>query len=77
MCERNIHQLPLTCPQLGTWPAALTGSRTGELLLGRLALNPLSHTNQDGRLKVFKVSICFTKLICRFIAIPIKRKTDF
>ena len=23
--ERNIDLLPLTCPQLGTWPAALTG----------------------------------------------------
>ena len=21
MCERNIEQVPLTCPQMGTWPA--------------------------------------------------------
>ena len=49
MCERNINQLPLTCPQLGTWPAtqarALTGNQTGEPLVCRLALN-LSHTSQ-------------------------------
>ena len=36
--------------QLGTWPAtqacALTGNRTGDLLVTRLALNPLSHTSQ-------------------------------
>ena len=45
--ERNIYQLPLTRPQLGTWPTtqacALTGNQTGDLLVHRLALNPLSH----------------------------------
>ena len=50
MCERNIDQLPLTCPKLGTWPATqacvLTGNRTGDLLVHRLALHPLSHTSQ-------------------------------
>ena len=49
--ERNISQLPLTQPQLGTWPAAqacaLTGNRTGNLSVHRLALNPLSYTSQD------------------------------
>ena len=49
--ERNIHVwLPLTHPQLGTWPATqacvLTGNRTGDPLVLRLALNPLSHTSQ-------------------------------
>ena len=42
--------LPLTCPQLGTWPAAqeyaLTGNPTRDPLVHRLALNPLSHTSQ-------------------------------
>ena len=37
-------------PLLGTWPAiqacALTGNRTSEPLVGRPALNPLSHTTQ-------------------------------
>ena len=51
MRKRNIDWLPLTCPQLGTWPAtqacALTGNRTGDLSCHRLALNPLSHTSQD------------------------------
>ena len=35
MCERNIGQLPLARPQLGTWPAiqlcALTGNQTSDL----------------------------------------------
>ena len=54
MCERNICWLPFAHPQLGTWPAtlpcALTGNRTVNLLVLRLALSPLSHTSQ-GALK--------------------------
>ena len=50
MRKRHIHQLPLAHPLLGTWPAsqacALTGNRTGDLLVNWLALNPLSHTSQ-------------------------------
>ena len=42
--------LPLACSRLGTWPAtqacALTGNQTGDLLVRRPALNPLSHTSQ-------------------------------
>ena len=42
--------LPLVHPLLGTWPTtqacALTGNQTGEPLVCRLALNPLSHTSQ-------------------------------
>ena len=42
--------LPLTRPQLGTWPTtlacALTGNQTGDPLGPRSALNPLSHTSQ-------------------------------
>ena len=49
--ERNINVwLPLVCPLLGAWPAtqacALTGNRTSNPLVWRLALNPLSHTSQ-------------------------------
>ena len=49
--ERIIHVwLPLTHPLLGTWPAtqacALTGNQSGDPLVHRLALNPLSHTSQ-------------------------------
>ena len=49
--ERNINVwLPLACPLLGTWPAtqacALTGNQTGDPLVRRLVLNPLSHTSQ-------------------------------
>ena len=49
--ERNINVwLPLVCPQLGTWPAtqacALTGNQTGDLLVRRPVLNPLSYTSQ-------------------------------
>ena len=49
--ERNINVwLLLTHPLLGTWPAtqacALNGNQTHDPLVHRLALNPLSHTNQ-------------------------------
>ena len=48
--ERNTDWLPLTHPQLGTWPATqtfpLTGNWTGDLLVHSLALNPLTHTAQ-------------------------------
>ena len=49
--EKNIKVwLPLVHPQVGTWPAtqacALTGNRTSDPLVHRLALNPLSYTSQ-------------------------------
>ena len=49
--ERNINVwLPLTYPLQGTWPVtqpcALTGNWTGDLLVHRLALSPLSHMSQ-------------------------------
>ena len=50
MCHINMDRLPLTCPQVGTWPAtqarALTRSQSGDLLVHRLVLSPLSHTSQ-------------------------------
>ena len=50
--EGKIHVwLPLLRPLLGTWPTtqacALTRNRTGDPLVHRTALNPLSHTSQD------------------------------
>ena len=48
--------LPLMRPLLGTWPknqaCALTGKRTGDPLVCRLTLNPLSHT--QGYLFIFR-----------------------
>ena len=49
--EKNVNVwLPLTSPQLGTWPTteacALTGNWTGNPLVCKPALNPLSHTSQ-------------------------------
>ena len=49
--ERNINVwLLLTHPLLGTWPTTqactLTGNRTSNPLLHRMALSPLSHTSQ-------------------------------
>ena len=49
--ERNINVwLPLVHPLLGTWPStqawAMTGNRTGDPLVRRPALSPLSHTSQ-------------------------------
>ena len=50
--ERNINGwLPLACPKLGTRPTTqacvLTGSRTGNPLVCRPTLNPLSYTSQS------------------------------
>ena len=52
--ERNINVwLPLTCLHLGTWPStqarALTGNRTGNPVVHRLALNLLTYTSQGDR----------------------------
>ena len=49
--ETNINVwLPLARPELRTWPetqvCALTGNRTNNTLICRLALTPLSHTSQ-------------------------------
>ena len=54
MCERDMDQLCLACPLPGTWSAtqarALTGNLTGDLLVHRLVLSPLSHTSQGCKL---------------------------
>ena len=56
MCDRNIDQLLLASPQLGTWPitqaCALTGNQTGNLSFHRPVLIPLRHTSQ-GRILFF------------------------
>ena len=57
--ERNITVwLPLIRPLLGTWPetqaCALTENRTGNPLILRLSLSPLSHTSQ-GSFLVYSV----------------------
>ena len=59
--ERNVNvQLPLKHPLLGTWPAtqacALTGNRTSDPLICRLALNPPSHTS-EGRKNFWKAHL--------------------
>ena len=50
LCERYIHLLPLSCPQVGTWPAtqacALTRNQTVNLWVRRPMLSPLSPTSQ-------------------------------
>ena len=61
--ERNSNVwLPLTCPPLGTWPTtqacAPTGNRTGDPLVPRPALNPLSHTSQ-GEGHLFQIIISY------------------
>ena len=56
--EKNIKVwLLLKRPLLGTWPAtqacALTGNQTGDPLVHRLALNPLSCTSQGSFLILY------------------------
>ena len=52
--ERNINVwLPLARPLLGTWPTtqacALTGNQTGNPLVHRPKLKPLSYISQDDK----------------------------
>ena len=61
--ERNINVwLPLMHPLLGTWPAtkacALTGNQTGDPLVCRPALNPLSHTCQGISAFFYRIQRC-------------------
>ena len=70
--ERNINMLlPLVCPLLGTWPAtqacALTGNPTGDPLVHRPALNPLSHPSQ-GLLFSFSLQIVTFQMLCSQLA---------
>ena len=56
--ERSFDPLPLTRPQPGTWPStqacALRGDGTGDLLVHRLVLSPLSHTSQGTTWQLLK-----------------------
>ena len=58
-----MDRLLLARPQPGTWPAsqscALTGNWTSDLLVHRLALNPLSHSSQGSTLNFKGTSILF------------------
>ena len=65
--ETNISVwLPLTHPQMGTWPAtqacALTGNQTGNPLVCRPVLNPLSYTSQGFRF-LLKVTKCWVQCL--------------
>ena len=66
--ERNINvRLPLTCLLLRTWPTtqacALTGNRTGDLLVCRPELNPLGYTSRGWNL-LFTVPSHLHLLLC-------------
>ena len=59
--EGNINVwLPLELPLLGAWPAtqvcALTRNQTGDPLVCRQALSPLSHTSGDRHTSVLAVA---------------------
>ena len=60
--EKHQCAAPLMCPLLGAWPAiqtrALVGNRTGDPLVHRPVLNPLSHTSQ-GQIWLFYCLHCF------------------
>ena len=61
--ERNISVwLPLVHPLLGTWPTTqvctLTGNWTGDPLVRRPVLNPLSHTSQGWCFFMISLRLC-------------------
>ena len=64
--EKHNVWLPLVCTLLGTWLAtqacALTGNQTGNPLLCRLALNPLSHTSQSWLLDILNNAVMNTSV---------------
>ena len=66
--------LPLTHPQLGSWPTtqacALSGNQTSDLLVCRLALNPLSHTSQGCTLVLIQQS--YTTKVGNFLKEKLK-----
>ena len=57
--------LPLTRPPLGTWPAtqacALIGNGTGDPLVPRPVLNPLSHTSQE-KFSYFTIKVTYSQV---------------
>ena len=56
--EWNINVwLPLVCSPTGAQACALTGNGTGNTLVRRLALNPLSHTSQGPLLFLHSTNI--------------------
>ena len=59
--------LPLAHPLLGTWPTtqacALTGNWTGDPLIHKPGLNPLSYTSQGTKTKFLFYYIKYRKLI--------------
>ena len=65
--------LPLILLVLGTWPAtqacALTGNRTGDPLVSRSTLNPLSHTSR-GRVYVFNLYKKWTFHVDKMYLVP-------
>ena len=61
--ERNVNVwLSLACPPLGirlaTQACALTGNRTSDPMVCRLALNPLSHTSQGNAASFLNDHLC-------------------
>ena len=80
MCERNLDQLALACPLLGTWLAtqacALTVNRTSDLSVRRPTLNPLSHTSQ-GRLWGFNTVLPYLEASAVFLIVAPSRPIHF
>ena len=73
---RNINVwLPLTYPQLGTWPTTqactLTGNRTHDLLVYRTMPSPLSHTSQGCSTAFATTWAC---VLMQFWCPPLERK---
>ena len=69
-----MDRLPLVHPTLGTWPAtqacALTGNQTGDPLVLRPELSPLSHTCQ-GRERGSYPDLALVTALCPWAHLPL------
>ena len=67
----NVWLPPLECPLLGTWPptqaGALTGNRTGDPLVRRLALSVLSHISHGATCESFSCENTWSSLLLLYV----------
>ena len=70
---RNIDQLPLASPQLGTWPTtqtyALTGNRTSDRSVCGMTHIPVSHASQGENCSFLILGSCDLLFSCSLFSL--------